>query len=104
MGAAEKIDVEKDAAYVRDKMLLPVLYYEGHDVIMLMHSYSSVPRSAAATGLGKKERVAEGKKAGVIGQIYISSLLIKGGDGKDVVSAFGGQYPPHIRPDVSNPF
>ncbi|KAF1950531.1 hypothetical protein CC80DRAFT_598128 [Byssothecium circinans] len=99
VGAADKVSVEDDAAYVRDKMLLPVLDYEEHDVILLMHSYSSVPGSAAATGLGKKERAAQGKKTSVIGQIYLSALLPKGGDGKDIVSAFGGQYPPHIRPD-----
>ncbi|KAF2712413.1 hypothetical protein K504DRAFT_401252 [Pleomassaria siparia CBS 279.74] len=100
VGAAGKVSAEDDAAYVRDKMLLPVLDYEENDVIILMHSYSSVPGSAAATGLGKKERAAQGKKTGVIGQIYLAALLPKGGDGKDIVSAFGGHYPPHIRPDV----
>lgn len=91
---------EGDTKYVRDSMLIPVLEHEEHDVILVMHSYSSVPGSAAAMGLGKKERAAKGKK-GVIGQIFVSALLPKGGDGNDVLGAFGGKYPPHIRPDVS---
>jgi hypothetical protein len=105
VGAADNVSVEDDTAYVKNRMLLPVLDYKEQDVILLMHSYSSVPGSAAATGLGKSERLAQGKKTGVIGQIYLSALLPKGGDGKDVVGAFGGHYPPHIRPespDVSN--
>jgi hypothetical protein len=82
-------------------MLLPILDYEEHDVILFMHSYSSVPGSAAAKGLSKLERTAQGKKTGVVGQIYLSSILAKGGDGSDIQSAFGGQFPPHIRADVS---
>ncbi|KAH7136014.1 hypothetical protein B0J11DRAFT_611854 [Dendryphion nanum] len=99
VGAAGQVSVEHDTEYVRNKMILPVLDHEEHDVILVMHSYSSVPGGAAAKGLGKAERAAEGKKTGVIGQIYISALLPKGGDGKDIVGAFGGHYPPHIRPD-----
>lgn len=101
VGAAGQVSAEDDTKYVRESMLIPVLDHEEHDVIILMHSYSSVPGSAAAKGLGKAERIAQGKTTGVIGQIYISALLPKGGDGKDVVGAFGGHYPPHIRPDVS---
>jgi hypothetical protein len=98
-----KATAEEDTKYVRDAMLLPVLEHEEHDVILVMHSYSSIPGSAAAVGLAKAERSAQGKK-GVIGQIYIAALLPQGGDGKDVVGAFGGQYPPHIRPDVSSSY
>ncbi|PVH96098.1 hypothetical protein DM02DRAFT_688615 [Periconia macrospinosa] len=99
VGATGSVTVEDDANYVRDKMLLPVLDHEEHDVIMLMHSYSSVPGSVAARGLGKKERTASGKKAGIIGQIYLASLLAKGGGEETIVGIFGGNYPPHIRPD-----
>ncbi|KAF2118799.1 hypothetical protein BDV96DRAFT_515622 [Lophiotrema nucula] len=98
VGAAGKVTADDDAKYIRDSMLIPVLDHEEHDVIIVMHSYSSVPGSAAAKGLGKMQR--GDKKTGVIGQIYLSALLPKGGDGKDIVGAFGGQYPPHIRPDL----
>ncbi|KAI9643807.1 hypothetical protein NHQ30_007157 [Ciborinia camelliae] len=97
--AKEEVTAAYDAAYVRDQMILPILDVEGHDVVLVMHSYSGVPGSAAAVGLGKKDREAMGKKTSVLGQIYIASLLIKGGDGGDIVTALGGSLPPHIAPD-----
>jgi hypothetical protein len=101
VGAAGNVTVEDDATYIRDKMLLSILDHEELDVIMLMHSYSSVPGSAAAKGLGKAERMAQGKKTSVLGQIYLAAILAKGGDGSDILSTFGGHYPPHIKADVS---
>lgn len=103
VGVTGNVSAEDDAKYVRDNMLIPVLDVEERDAIMLMHSYSSVPGSAAAKGLSPSERKAEGKMTAVIGQIYLSSLLTKGGDGVDVKGAFGGQFPPHVRPEVSTP-
>lgn len=101
LGATDKVTAEDDARYVRDRMIIPVLDHEEHDVILFTHSYSSIPGSAAVEHLSKPERVAAGKKTGVLGQIHLATLLAKGGDGTDIVGAFGGNYPPHIRPDVS---
>jgi hypothetical protein len=101
VGAAGKVTVEDDVENVREKILIPILDHEERDVILIMHSYSGVPGSAAARGLSKSERLAEGKKTGIIGQIYIAALLAKGGDGKTLSDAIGGQFPPHLRPDVS---
>jgi hypothetical protein len=100
-GAAGNVTVEDDAAYIRDKMLLPILDHEGHDVIMLLHSYSSVPGSAAANGLSNVERATEAKKTSVLGQIDLAAILAKVGDGTDILGTFGGHYPPHIKADVS---
>ena len=100
VGASEKVTTEDDMAYIRDRMILPILEHEEHDVILVMHSYAGVPGSAAALGLGKKERVAQGKKAGVIGQIFYAAMLLKGGDGVDIITASGGSFPPWLRPDV----
>ena len=83
-------------------MLLPVLDMEGHDVIMISHSYGGMPASAAARGLGKADRAAEGKTTSVLGQSFIASILPRGGDGKDVFALFGGQLPPHILVDVGS--
>lgn len=85
-----------DTEYVLKRMLLPILDVEKHNVILVTHSYSSIPGSAAAMGLSKAERTAQGKTTSVLGQIFISALLVAGGDGKDVVAAFGGHLPPHI--------
>lgn len=87
---------QDDADYVLKRMLLPVLDVEKHNVILVTHSYSSIPGSAAAMGLSKAERAAQGKETAVLGQIFIAALLVAGGDGKDVVAAFGGHLPPHI--------
>ena len=103
VGAASKVTAEDDMNYVRDKMLIPVLDREGRDVILFTHSYSGIPGSAASKGLSKAERQAQGKTTGVLGQIFLASIMLKGGDGEDVLGAFGGQYPPHIRPEVRMP-
>ena len=52
---------QADTDYVRERMLLPILDTEEHDVIMVMHSYSGMPGSAAALGLSKADRTANGK-------------------------------------------
>lgn len=81
-------------------MLLPILDYEDHDAIILTHSYSGVPGSAAVAGLSKAARAEQGKKTGVLGQIMLAAILTKGGDGASIKDAFGGQFPPHMRVDV----
>ena len=81
-------------------MLLPILDIEKHNVIVFSHSYSGMPASAAVRGLDKVGRSAEGKTTSVLGQIFLASILPRGGDGKDVVATFGGQLPPHIQVDV----
>ncbi|KAI0890978.1 hypothetical protein F4806DRAFT_484218 [Annulohypoxylon nitens] len=95
-GSSENVTAYDDTEYVLKRMLLPVLDVEKHNVILVTHSYSSIPGSAAAMGLSKAERTAQGKTTSVLGQIFISALLVAGGDGKDVVAAFGGHLPPHI--------
>ena len=100
VGTTALVTTEDDTEYIRSRMLLPVLDIEKHDVIIISHSYSGMPASAAARGLGKIDRAAEGKSTFVLGQIFIASILTRGGDGKDVVATFGGQLPPHIQVDV----
>lgn len=101
VGATEPVTAQDDAEYVRSRMLLPILDIEKHDVILISHSYSSIPASAAARGLGKADRTAQGKTTSVLGQIFIAAVVTRGGDGNDLVANFGGQMPPHIRVDVN---
>lgn len=100
IGTSLPVTAEDDAEYIRSRMLPPVLDLEKHDVIMISHSYGGMPASAAARGLGNADRAAEGKSTSVLGQIFIASILPRGGDGKDVMATFGGQLPPHIQVDV----
>lgn len=100
VGATGKVTIEEDAQYIRERMLLPILDIANHDVILLMHSYAGAPGSASLTGLSKAERLAAGKTTSVIGQIFFTAFLTKGGDGLNILDIFGGQFPPYIYPDV----
>jgi hypothetical protein len=100
VGATEPVTAGDDAQYVRSRMLLPILDIEKHDVILVSHSYSGIPASAAARDLGKADRIVQGKTTAILGQIFIAAILCRGGDGNDLVGNFGGQLPPHIRVDV----
>ena len=102
VGATSPVTAEDDAEYVRSRMLLPILDIEEHDVIMISHSYGGMPASAAARGLGKADRAAEGKTTSVLGQIFVASILPRGGDGMDIIATFNGQLPPHLQLDVRN--
>jgi hypothetical protein len=93
------VTVQDDADYIRDHLLIPILEHEEHDIVLLMHSYDGVTVSVAARDLGKSERTAQGKNTGILGQKYMASMLVKGGDGSHIVSAFGGEYPVHIVPN-----
>lgn len=95
-----RVVVEDDARYTRDRLVRPILDNENRDVIIVGHSYSSMPASAAVAGLDKVTRAAAGKRTAVIGQIYIAAVIPKGGDGKSLAAAFGGTMPPHVRTDV----
>ena len=59
-----------------------------------------MPGSAAAQGLGKADCAAQGKATSVLGQIFLASVVMQGGDGEDLIAAFGGQLPPHVWADV----
>lgn len=45
VGAATTVSVEDDAEHIRNKILIPILGHKERDVIILMHSYSSVVRT-----------------------------------------------------------
>ncbi|KUJ16441.1 uncharacterized protein LY89DRAFT_782694 [Mollisia scopiformis] len=98
-GTGENVSVQDDVDYVLKRMLLPILDTEKHDVILVTHSYSGLPGSAAAMGLSKADRAAKGKSTSILGQISIAAIITPGGDGKDVVDTFGGQLPPHLSTD-----
>lgn len=103
LNARGPITAAHDAAFIRKSLLLPVLDDEKRDVVLLMHSYSGVPGSAAAVGLGQGERdkgEGEGERKGVVlGQVFLAALVVRGGDDQDVKGVFG-EMPGHIVEDV----
>lgn len=77
----------KDAAAIRENALLPLLDAD-RDVVFMMHSYGGKPGGAAAKGLDKASRQAEGKRGAVIGLIYICAFVAK--EGESLVSKLPG--------------
>lgn len=98
IGAQGEVTAADDADYVRNRLILPVLDIGNQDVILISHSYSGMPASAAARGLGPADRAAEGKTTSVVGQIFIATILPRGG--LSVIDSFGGHLPPHMYIDV----
>lgn len=88
-------DAAHDTETVLQESLLPLIENEGKEVVIVMHSYGGVPGSSAARGLGKVQRVGEGKKGGVVGLIYISGFVLPGG--ASVADGQGGQLPAWVK-------
>lgn len=78
----------KDAAYIRDQVLIPLLD-AGKTVVLAMHSYGGSPGAAAAIGLSQKERIVAGRPGGIIGLIFICAVLTR--DGQSLLDLLPGQ-------------
>ena len=85
----------RDTETVLQESLLALIENEGKDVVIVMHSYGGVPGSSAARGLGKVQRLREGKKGGVVGLVYISGFVLPGG--ASVADGQGGQLPAWVK-------
>ena len=83
--------IAADAAAIREKALLPLIEDQGKEVVLVMHSYGSLPGGAAAIGLGVKERKRQGKKGGVLGLIPITAFVIP--ENTSMEDGLGGQFP-----------
>ena len=60
---------EDDAPYIRNKLLLPVLY-SGTDILLVMHSYGGIPGSAAAAGLNATCAASSKATGRILGYTY----------------------------------
>lgn len=69
----KKLSCSDDAHHARGK----ILQYldQDRDVVVVCHSYGGMVSGAAVYGLSKKERLTQGKQAGVVGHIYLSAVL-----------------------------
>jgi len=68
---------DQDAQAVRQ--VITEILDAGKDVIVLAHSFGGIAMSEAAKGLGKKERVAQGLKRGIIKLIYMCAMALPEG-------------------------
>jgi hypothetical protein len=84
--------VDDDADYIRQ--IITEVSNEGHDVILMAHSYGGIPATLAVKGVTKKEREAQGLKGGVRRLLYTTAVVPDlGGDIGSVMSA-GTDAPP----------
>ncbi|KAH8700824.1 Alpha/beta hydrolase fold-1 [Talaromyces proteolyticus] len=82
---------ERDAKVIRGEVIQPLVEGEGRDVVLFMHSYASMPGSAAVSGFSKTERVRKGQAGGVLGLICIGAFLIP--QGLSCAGMQGGNLP-----------
>lgn len=62
-----------DAAFIAAHVT--ALADAGRDVLLVTHSYGGTPATESVRGLSKRERLAEGKKGGIVGLAYMTSLV-----------------------------
>lgn len=94
-----KFTVTNDAVNLEVEVLYPLIEQQGKDVVLYLHSYAGFPGSAAIKGYSKAERLATGKRGGIIGLIYQSAFIPLPGD--TLLKMIGGQYAPWQNPDVN---
>jgi pimeloyl-ACP methyl ester carboxylesterase len=72
-----KKDMSDDVAHVRSS--ITKLADEGHNVVVVMHSYGGVPGSSAAEGLLASQRSKEGKMGGITHMVYCTAFALPQG-------------------------
>lgn len=88
-----------DATHIHG--IIEALADEGKDVLVVMHSYGGIPGTQAVKSLTRKERQAQGRDGGVMGMVYVSSLLINEGESsEDSFAGFRGKPPDFFRVSV----
>ncbi|KAL8871343.1 MAG: hypothetical protein Q9198_007439 [Flavoplaca austrocitrina] len=87
-----ELKVQDDVAALTGEVLHPLIEDQGKDIVLYLHSYAGFPGSAAIKGLSKTERLAAGKRGGILGLIYQSAFIPKPGD--TLLQMIGGNYTP----------
>lgn len=96
------LGIEDDVAAVRAAVVDQL--DAGNDVVVVTHSYSSVPGTAALTGLNLKARRTANKTSGVVSVVIISGFILP--PGSTMLTIMGGQLPPQylLENNVTLPF
>ncbi|OJK00926.1 hypothetical protein ASPACDRAFT_117534 [Aspergillus aculeatus ATCC 16872] len=73
----------------------------GHDILVVSHSWSGLPVNSALDGLGKAKREVAGKSGGVIKLVFLAAFLPEVGE--SLLGAFGGLAPEwYIHDEIIN--
>lgn len=79
-------DMQPDVAVIRKHVQTAL--DQGRKVVMVMHSYGSLPSQEAVVGLDYRSRQAQGKSGGVTHLFFMCALIVP--QGETLISAFGG--------------
>ncbi|THW90860.1 hypothetical protein D6D18_06662 [Aureobasidium pullulans] len=96
------LGIEDDVAAIRAAVTNQL--DAGNDVVVVTHSYGTVPGTAALTGLNLKARKPAGNTNRVVGVVIISGFILP--PGSTMLAIMGGQLPPQylLETDTSLPF
>ncbi|KAL8845865.1 MAG: hypothetical protein Q9221_009002 [Calogaya cf. arnoldii] len=97
-----KFNIQDDAAALTGEVLLPLIEEQGKDIVLYLHSYAGFPGSSAIKGFSKTERLAAGKRGGILGLIYQSAFVPRPGD--TLKQMIGGSYAPWQDPNTQTGF
>lgn len=87
-------DCQQDAIAIRDLAIKPLIEDQGKDIIVLMHSYASMPGASAAKGFSKTERQRNSQAGGILGLICVGAFLVP--EGLSCAGLQGGNLPKWI--------
>ena len=95
-------EISDDTAAVREAVLGEL--DSGNDVVVVTHSYSCIPGTAALSGLSSKHRAAAGKRTSVKRVVILAGFLVP--PGTSMLSINGGKLPPQYwhEGDTTLPF
>ena len=89
-----KVDLLDDIAAIRAAVVQELTHSPTTDVVLLAHSYGSVPASSAVENLDKCSREAEGHKNGIRALLIMTGLIIP--SGITAMEWAGNQIPPTV--------
>lgn len=89
----------QDDVLALEEVLHSLIEKQSNDIALYLHSYAGFPGSVAIKGLSKTERLAAGKRGGILGLIYQSAFIPKPGD--TLLKMIGGSHAPWQSPNVS---
>ena len=82
------------------RSVLEPLIEEGKQVVLVVHSYGSLPGAHAVRGLGYQQRQKGGKTGGVITILYLAAFATLAG--QSLYGNLGGKWLPWFRVEVRN--
>lgn len=78
-GGPSSSTLHDDSEYIRQNYLKN-LVAQGREIVIVMHSYSGLPGTECIKGFARKDCLAQDLNGGIVGLLYISSLVVLAGN------------------------